>query len=165
MESRHRLTLFSASLHARDFAMQTIRKLNLFVVDDDPSITRLAEHYLRGEFANRVTISTFHDPEAARRAIDNSGCDLLISDIQMPGIDGLEMLRIAKKRNAWTQVIFMTAHSSWDCIAEAIEAGATDYLLKPLDRTDLNRVVSQSCERLARWQKVVRETWKQPATV
>lgn len=145
--------------------MATIRKLNLFVVDDDPSITRLVEHYLQGPFADRVQLTSFQDPAAARRAIDDTGCDLLISDIQMPGIDGLEMLRIAKKRNAWTQVIFMTAHSSWDCIAEAIEAGASDYLLKPLDRGDLSRVVEQSCERLARWQKVVRVTWQQPAAV
>jgi DNA-binding NtrC family response regulator len=142
--------------------MTTIRKLNLFVVDDDPSIIRLADKYLRGPFAAQVTLSTFSDPQLARQTIEDTGCDVLISDIQMPGLDGLEMLRIAKQRNAWTQVIFMTAYSTWDCIAAAIEAGACDYLLKPLHREDMNRVVEQSCERLARWQKVVRATWQQP---
>lgn len=142
--------------------MTTIRKLNLFVVDDDASIVRLADKYLRGTFADRITLSAFSDPLLARQTIEDTGCDVLISDIQMPGLDGLEMLRIAKQRNAWMQVIFMTAYSTWDCIAAAIEAGACDYLLKPLQREDLNRVVEQSCERLARWQKVVRATWQQP---
>jgi DNA-binding NtrC family response regulator len=145
--------------------MPTIQKLNLFVVDDDPSITRLADKFLRTPFADRVNLTTFSDPQLARQAIEDTGCDVLISDIQMPGLDGLEMLRIAKQRNAWTQVIFMTGHSTWDRIASAIEAGACDYLLKPLNREDLNRVVEQSCERLARWQTVVRATWQQPASV
>lgn len=145
--------------------MPTIQKLNLFVVDDDPSIIRLADKFLRASFADRVNLTTFSDPQRARESIEDTGCDVLISDIQMPGLDGLEMLRIAKQRNAWTQVIFMTGHSTWDCIAAAIEAGACDYLLKPLNRDDLNRVVEQSCERLARWQKVVRATWQQPARV
>jgi DNA-binding NtrC family response regulator len=145
--------------------MTTIRKLNLFVVDDDPALTRLADKYLRGPFGERVTLTTFNDSQAARQQIEDSGCDLLISDIQMPGLDGLELLRVAKRRNAWSQVIFMTGHSTWDRIAEAIEAGACDYLLKPLVREDLQRVVEQSCERLARWQKVVRATWQQPAAV
>lgn len=145
--------------------MTTLRKLNLFILDDDSALVRLAEKYLRSAFGDKLLLTTFSDPLAARRQIDDLGCDVLISDIQMPGLSGLEMLRIAKQRNAWTQVIFMTAYSTWDCIAEAIEAGASDYLLKPLDRTDLTRVVEQSCERLARWQKVVRETWQQPAAV
>ena len=145
--------------------MTTIRNLNLFVVDDDPALTRLADKLLRAPFAERVTLTIFNDPRAARQQIEDTGCDVLISDIQMPGISGMEMLRVAKRRNAWTQVIFMTAFSTWDCIAEAIEAGACDYLLKPLVREDLHRVVDQSCERLARWQKVVRATWQQPACV
>jgi DNA-binding NtrC family response regulator len=145
--------------------MTTMRKLNLFVVDDDPALTRLADKYLRGKFGDRVTFTSFNDSHAARQKIEDTGCDLLISDIQMPGLNGIELLRIAKRRNAWTQVMFMTGHSTWDRIAEAIEAGACDYLLKPLVCEDLQRVVDQSCERLARWQKVIRATWQQPACV
>ena len=141
------------------------RKLNLFLVDDDTAITRLAEKYLRTEFGDTVSLAVFNDPLTARHAIDEQGCDLLLSDIQMPGLSGLEMLRFAKARNAWTQVIFMTGHSSWDCIAEAIENGAMDYLLKPLDRKDFLHVVKQACERIERWQKVVRATWLKPAAV
>ena len=83
--------------------MGTIRKLNLLIVDDDPSIVRLADKYLRAEFAERIALTTFSDPRAARQQIEDAGCDLLISDIQMPGLGGLEMLQVAKRRNAWTR--------------------------------------------------------------
>jgi DNA-binding NtrC family response regulator len=143
--------------------MAGTRKLNVILVDDDAAITRLAERYLRTEFPQGLAITVFNDPIAARQAIDEQSCDLLLSDIQMPTVSGLEMLRFAKARNAWTQVIFMTGHSTWDCIADAIENGAADYLLKPLDRQDFLHVVRQACERIVRWQRVVQATWQKPA--
>ncbi len=145
--------------------MAATRKLNLILVDDDPAITRLVEHYLRCNLTATHSISSFNDPQQACLAIDEDGCDLLISDVQMPGMSGMEMLRFAKARNAWTQVIFMTAHSNWDSIAQAIEAGAADYLVKPLNKADLFCVVEQSCDRLRRWQKVLQATWQRPTNV
>jgi DNA-binding NtrC family response regulator len=142
-----------------------MRKLNVILVDDDAAITRLAEKYLRTEFKDEFTLTVFNDPVAARRALDAGSCDLLLSDIEMPELGGMDMLRFAKDRNAWTQVIFLTGHSTWDRIAEAIESGATDYLLKPLDRGDFLLVVRQACERLGRWQRVVRATWQQPVAI
>lgn len=143
--------------------MAIARKLNVILVDDDAIITRLAEKYLRAEFSTEFALTVFNDPREARQAIEDTGCDLLLSDIQMPELTGIEMLRFAKERNAWTQVIFLTGHSTWDHIAAAIESGATDYLLKPLDRADFLRVVRQACERIERWQNAVRATWHQPA--
>lgn len=145
--------------------MSLTRKLNLILVDDDTTITRLAERFIASEFAGRLHIQVYNDARLAQAAIDASSCDILLSDIQMPAYNGLEMLKYAKQRNSWTQVVFMTAHSSWDYIAEAIEHGATDYLLKPLERRDLIHVLEQTCDRVTRWQQVVRATWQRPATV
>lgn len=76
--------------------------------------------------------------------------------MEMPGVHGIEMLKRARKYNTWTRVIFMTAHSTWDRIGEAIEHGAADYLLKPVDHDQLISVVQQERERLERWQGAVR---------
>ena len=137
--------------------MQTsmARKLNLLVVDDDPSIVRLLTQVVEKQLGDRIAVFGQTDPEQARRWLEENCCDLLISDLEMPGGGGLEILRFAKRRNAWTQVIFVTAHSTWDKITEAIEYGATDYLLKPFDADELVAVISQQYVRCARWQHAV----------
>jgi DNA-binding NtrC family response regulator len=158
-------TIHRSSAEEVEDVMGGTRKLRVILVDDDATVTRIAEKNLQTAFPSQISLAVFNDPRAAHQAIDEAGCDLLLSDIQMPGLSGLEMLRFAKARNAWTQVIFMTGHSTWDHIAAAIESGAADYLIKPLDRDDFLRVVGQACERIVRWQNAVRITWQPPAAV
>lgn len=141
-------------------AMQSLRQLNLVIVDDDPSVVRLVTTFLKGDLSEKFNIVSFTDPADARQWIDEKCCDVLLSDIEMPGVDGLEMLRFAKRRNSWTQVIFMTGHSSWDHIATAIEQGATDYLVKPIQREVLVELLDQAHQRATRWQQAVRETFE-----
>ena len=141
-------------------AMQSLRQLNLVILDDDPAVVRLVEKFVDGDLAEKFNIVSFTDPAVAQQWIDEKCCDVLLSDIEMPGIDGLEMLRFAKRRNSWTQVIFITGHSSWDRIATAIEQGATDYLVKPIQRDALVGLLSQAHQRATRWQQAVRETFE-----
>lgn len=129
--------------------------LNLLVVDDDPAILRLVTALLAADLGDRLEIVGIADPSAAKDWLSDHRCDILLSDIEMPGIDGLEMLRHAKQMNAWTQVVFMTGHSRWDHITEAVENGASDYLLKPIDRSELIDLIGQTCDRFARWQAAV----------
>jgi DNA-binding NtrC family response regulator len=138
--------------------MSTFRKLNVIVLDDDSMVTRLVQKFLTTELHEKIHVEAINDADVAKVRIDHHGCDILLSDIEMPECDGLEILRFAKLRNAWTQVIFMTAHSTWDRISTAIENGATDYLLKPIDRTELVHVINQECARLLRWQQAVTGT-------
>ena len=137
--------------------MQTsmARKLNLLLVDDDPSIVRLLTQIIEGKLGDRIAVYGQTDTAQARRWLEENCCDLLISDLEMPGGGGLEILRFSKRRNAWTQVIFVTAHSTWDKITEAIEYGASDYLLKPIDPEELVAVLTQQYVRCARWQNAV----------
>jgi DNA-binding NtrC family response regulator len=134
------------------------RKLNLLVIDDDPSIVRLILAVIERHFADRFHVHGLTDSAQARTWLDGNCCDIVVSDIDMPGINGLELLRFAKQRNAWTQVIFVTGHSSWDRITEAIENGACNYLIKPIDQRELVTILAQECERVARWQTAVMET-------
>lgn len=144
--------------------MPTSRKLNLLVVDDSPTILTLVSKMLHASLGDVLDITSISDSPQAEKFLDNFCCDILLSDIEMPGVSGLDMLRHAKSRNAWTQVVFMTAHSSIDYLAEAIENGASDYLLKPIDRSELISVVSQCASRVTRWQKALRGTLR-PVTI
>jgi len=144
--------------------MSAFRKLNVLIVDDDATLTRLVHKYLITDLGEQINVEIIHSGDLAKSRLDHHGCDILLCDIEMPECDGLEILRFAKLRNAWTQVIFMTAHSTWDRISEAIENGATDYLLKPINRTELSQVISQECARLHRWQQAVVGTLRSVAS-
>lgn len=135
------------------------RQINLVVVDDDPSIVRFITQLIKNEKGDAVNLVSFDDPRKAVAWIDENWCDIILSDICMPHVDGLELMRRAKRSCAWTQVIFMTAHSSSDRIAEAIELGASDYLLKPIDAKDLLDLIEHVCSRVARWQVALSGTF------
>ena len=131
------------------------RKLNLLLVDDDPSMVRLLTHVIEQSLGDKLSICGLTDSTAALDWLEQNCCDILVSDIDMPDFDGLQMLRYAKRRNAWTQVIFITAHSTWEKLTEAVEFGASDYLLKPIDHDDLITLLRQQYVRCARWQSAV----------
>jgi DNA-binding NtrC family response regulator len=131
------------------------RKLNVLVIDDDPSIVRLLTLLIERRLGDKLNVCGLTDSGEALAWLERNCCDILVSDIDMPDVDGLQMLRYAKRRNAWTQVIFITAHSTWDRLTEAVEFGASDYLLKPIDQEDLVSLLSHQYVRCARWQSAV----------
>lgn len=135
-----------------------VRKLNLTIIDDDPQMVRFLETVIRRELDPILNIQVYTDPLLGRAALDQCCCDVLLTDLQMPDINGLDLLRFTKRRNSWTQVLFMTAHSSWDAIAEAIDHGASDYLLKPVNQVELIELLSQAHGRFTRWQTAARLT-------
>ena len=130
----------------------------LLVVDDDPSMARLVKKIIEQQFEDEFELASLTDPKEARKRIEEQIVDILITDLEMPGINGLELLTCAKRRNACTQVIFMTGHSTLDALTDALELGATDYLLKPLDQAQLIKLVGDAQERLLRWQEALAGT-------
>ena len=135
--------------------MDMARKLNLLIVDDDPSMVRLLTRLVEQRLGDKLNVFGLTDSNEALTWLEHNCCDILVSDIDMPDVDGLQMLRYAKRRNAWTQVIFITGHTTWDRLTEAVEFGASDYLLKPIDQDDLIALLSQQYVRCARWQFAV----------
>lgn len=136
------------------------RKRIVVIVDDEPCVVRIAQTVLSRHFGDALDLYSTTDPMDAREYISKRRCDILLSDLEMPGVHGMEMLKLARKYNSWTRVVFMTAHSTWDGIADAIEHGAADYLLKPVDHEELITVVQQESDRLERWQGAVRGSLK-----
>lgn len=132
------------------------RKTKIVVLDDEPTTSRITAKVLREELADSVEVLTATGAAQARHLIGENQCDILVSDIEMPDADGLDVLRFTRRCNAWTRVIMITGHSTWDRLSEAIEGGACDYLLKPLDRTQLAQIVLQEHERLVRWKQAIR---------
>ena len=101
----------------------------ILVADDEEGLRELLAEILEGDGHEVVTAA---DGEAAWRELVAQGFDVLLTDLKMPGMDGLELLRRAREAQPELQVIMMTAHGSVDSAVEAMKAGAFEYLQKPV---------------------------------
>lgn len=104
----------------------------LWVIDDDRSIRWVLEKALSQEGYQPVC---FEDADEALNKLDEGAPepDVLISDVRMPGTDGLRMLKILQRNNPNLPVIIMTAHSDLDSAVASYQGGAFEYLPKPFD--------------------------------
>ncbi|OQQ04504.1 nitrogen regulation protein NR(I) [Vibrio splendidus] len=102
----------------------------VWVVDDDSSIRWVVEKTLSSA---DIKCETFADAESVLLALERETPDVLVSDIRMPGIDGIELLNQVHQRSPNLPVIIMTAHSDLDAAVNAYQKGAFEYLPKPFD--------------------------------
>jgi putative two-component system response regulator len=115
----------------------------ILVVDDDTAVSRLIVRRLRADGAACLQARTGDEGAAllATRAVD-----LLVTDVRLPGMSGLELLRRAKARDPLLQVILMTASSDVETAVQALRENADDYLLKPFDLDELVHSVRRAIE-------------------
>ena len=102
--------------------------LHIMVVDDEQSMCEFLEIIL---LRNGYQVSCFTDAFAAVASLDRESYDLIISDIKMPSMSGLELLRTIKKKTPATEIIMITAFASTTTVIEAMKNGAFDYISKP----------------------------------
>ena len=124
----------------------------LLIDDDDGLIHFLSRFFKRKGYA----VTTCASGTVALDIIGAQGFDLILLDYKMPGLNGLEALRKIKEARVKTPVIIMTAFGSTDTAIEAMKRGAYDYLVKPFERKELSRVVSEALLLNAQMKQVVR---------
>ncbi len=113
----------------------------LLVVDDEPSLRKvLAAQLGRAGYSIRLAASA----EEALDCLEASPVDVLITDLRMPGMDGLGLLDWAKVHAPTMPVILLTAYGTVDSAVEALKRGAFDYITKPFDQRDLLAAVEKA---------------------
>ncbi|MBK7992373.1 MAG: sigma-54-dependent Fis family transcriptional regulator [Blastocatellia bacterium] len=117
----------------------------ILLVDDDEACLSLIDLVLQEEGFDTVAVN--NGKEALRR-LEEGDIDLVISDVQMPYIDGDTLLKEIKKRDPKVEVILITAHASLMGAANAINNGAQDYLTKPFSATQLTDIVRKVLDRV-----------------
>jgi serine phosphatase RsbU (regulator of sigma subunit) len=119
--------------------------LTVLVVDDDPSINLLLQTRLR---LRGLNVLSARDGQEALDVLAATEVDLLLLDVSMPVIGGLEVLSNIRQRGLDTAVIMTTAFGSEQVAIEALRAGADDYLRKPFDSVELRAVLDRTIVRL-----------------
>ena len=112
--------------------------VKVLVVDDDPAVGKVL-----GKLLAQDGVDSVHVPSAAGALAELARAyfDLVITDLKMPGMDGLELLRTVRGSYPETPVVLITAYGTVPDAVEAMKAGALDFILKPFERDDILRVV------------------------
>jgi two-component system, NtrC family, response regulator HydG len=115
----------------------------VLVVDDDPGVRYTLREILESE---GLVVDEAADGETALRHHDAAPAPLVITDLRMPGLDGMGLLRALGSRTPSTKVVLITAHGSERDAVEAMKAGAFDYFRKPFETEELLAVVRRAVE-------------------
>jgi two-component system nitrogen regulation response regulator GlnG len=119
----------------------------VWIVDDDRSIRWVIEKALSRE---GIAFSSFSSAQEALDALAGSAPEVLVSDVRMPGMSGLELLQTVKKRHPAVPVIVMTAYSDLDSAVAAFQGGAYEYLPKPFDVDQAVELIRRALEESRR---------------
>lgn len=119
----------------------------IFVVDDDPKVLRALARTLE-ECGYPVT--AFDDPQDVLDALPHEGLTLLVSDRDMPGIDGIELARRVMEEDPDLAVIMLTGVPTVDSAADSLRLGLVDYLTKPMDIAAMETAVARALSKRSR---------------
>ena len=131
-----------------------MKKYKLWVVDDEESIRTICRSALEDDFI----IETFPNGSEALLALNSSKPDLIITDIKMPGISGLELLQKVSERYPGLPTIVITAHSDIDNALSAYKGGAFEYLPKPFDVDTIKALAMKAVKNAENIENVLEES-------
>ncbi|WP_048750029.1 response regulator, partial [Paenibacillus sp. P22] len=109
----------------------------ILIVDDEPLICKGLASLLAGAGLGITDIHTASNGYEALDYLRMEEVDLMITDIQMPGMNGIDLMHQAKLIKPWVQTIVVSAHETFQYAQMAIRLGARDYLIKPLNSSQL----------------------------
>src|SRR6202046_4482414 len=115
----------------------------ILIVEDEAKMRRLLELNL-GE--DGFTTFSAGEAESGLKLLQENAIDLVLTDLKLPGMDGLEFLQAVKRQNAALPVIVMTAFGTVETAVEAMKAGASDYVLKPFSLTEMRMVIHKELD-------------------
>src|SRR5436305_1186358 len=119
---------------------------NLLIVDDGPGMRQLLSHVFgRGA---RHAVRTAENGAKALELLRQGPADLIISDVKMPDMNGIELLRRVRELLPDVSVVMMTAFATVETAREAFKLGADDFIQKPFDVEELKLIVEKALERL-----------------
>jgi two-component system, NtrC family, response regulator AtoC len=121
--------------------MMLPERKQILVVDDEPNLRRVLSAQLQRD---GYDVHTAEDGEQALGVLHEHHVDLVITDLRMPKLDGMELLRRAVEMDPELPVVILTAHATVDNAVEALKTGAFDYITKPFDQNEVRTIVRKA---------------------
>jgi DNA-binding NtrC family response regulator len=123
----------------------------LLVVDDEPNMLRLLKTILMDKTGYEV--DTTNNPLEVEKMLKEQPYDLVVSDLKMPLLDGIDLIEIIKKIDSQIPIIIITAYGTMETAEEAIQKGAYDFITKPFRKESILITIKRALE----WKKMHRE--------
>ena len=141
-----------ADMHKHWGDMKMTEKLDVLLVDDEtivgqrlkPALTKIG-----------CDVETFEDPKEALKRIDEKTFDIIVTDIMMADVNGIELLEHVQKKSDRTKVIIITGYATEALAREAMGKGAFDIIAKPFRPDDLRNMIAKAAEALGFKEKIV----------
>lgn len=124
----------------------------ILAIDDELNMLKLLERIIIDKTPYQVT--TLNNSMELPGFLKGREFDLIITDLKMPGMDGLDVLRFIKENNRMEEVIIITAFGSLDSATEALSSGVFDYITKPFKKEEIINII----HRAMRWQERKKES-------
>jgi DNA-binding NtrC family response regulator len=121
-------------------------KLRVLVLDDEPIVGKRLKPALEKK---GYEVEIFEDGRAALQRIDESTFDVVVTDVRMEDVDGLQVLEHVQRRSQQTKVIVITGYATVEMAREALAKGAFDFIAKPFKPEDLRRVIARAAESIS----------------
>ena len=115
----------------------------ILIIEDEAKMRRLLELDLAED---GLTALTAGDAESGLKLLRENHVDLVVTDLKLPGMSGLEFLQAIKRQNAALPVVVMTAFGSVETAVEAMKAGASDYVMKPFSLSEMRMVIHKELD-------------------
>jgi DNA-binding NtrC family response regulator len=126
----------------------------LLVDDETPFIETLAKRLSKRELTILTAVS---GAEALQKLDSESSIDVVVLDVKMPGMDGIETLKAIKNIHPLVEVIMLTGHATVESAIEGMKLGALDYLMKPCDMEILLKKVREAKSKKAKQEEKIAE--------
>jgi len=117
------------------------KKLQIMIVDDEPIVGKRLKQALT-KFG--IEVEVFEDSEIAANRLKHKNFDIVVTDIRMENIDGIQILERALQRSDHSRVIIITGYATVEVAQEALAKGAFDFIAKPFKPNDLRAVINKA---------------------
>ncbi len=133
--------------------MGDLDMLRILIVDDEPWARKVVRSLAKFDDMDMQVIGEADDGINALEMIEELSPDIVITDMRMPGMDGVELLRDIRERYPYIHIIAMSGYNDFIYLKEAIRSRAVEYLLKPINPAELNKALEQAKSLIERERK------------